>query len=162
MGEMSGSCINNTGTNIPVNSGSLTFTDTKYYHMIPMDYSVTWTVSHADRNPHVPDDIYVNEEAGVTVVKWGDKEIKITCDGQDTFSPDVAFALAFTYKMFGGKSKFKEKWWEIISRRIKWVGNVRKAEKQELARREAVKLAKKKKVVKPEKKTTSFFKKNKK
>ena len=72
-------------------------------------------------NPYVPLEIHVDEIKQVMVVKWQDgTETKVTCDAQDNFSVDVGFGMAFTEHMFGGKSEFKEKWWEIIQRRIKY------------------------------------------
>ena len=75
------------------------------------------------KNPYVPKEIHVDESKKVMVVKWDDgTETKVTCDPQDNFSIDVGFGMAFTEHMFGGKREFKEKWWKIIQRRIKYHG----------------------------------------
>lgn len=73
------------------------------------------------QNPYVPKEIHVNEKLGVMVVKWADDtETKVTCDAQDNFSVDVGFGMALTEHIFGSKREFKEKWWKIIRRRIKY------------------------------------------
>jgi hypothetical protein len=72
-------------------------------------------------NPYIPLEIHVDVSKQVMVVKWQDgTETKVTCDSQDNFSIDVGFGMAFTEYMFGGKTQFKEKWWKIIQRRIKY------------------------------------------
>jgi len=75
-------------------------------------------------NPLVPKSIHVNKAEKIVVVKWEDGiEIKVTCDSDDTFNVDAAFAQALKYKLFGGKTQFKEKWGKIISRRIRYHQN---------------------------------------
>ena len=75
------------------------------------------------KNPYIPEEIHVNEELKIVVVKWADgTEIKVTCDNDDTFNVDAGFAQALKYKMFGGKTEYKEKWGKIVSRRIRYHG----------------------------------------
>jgi hypothetical protein len=72
------------------------------------------------KNPNVPNEIHVTPDSGVMVVKWDDMEVKVTCDSLDNFSVDCGFFAALAYRTFGGKKEFKEKWWKIIQRRIKY------------------------------------------
>jgi len=82
----------------------------------------TWTTAKPRKNPDVPEEIHVTGKT--LVVKWSDGTAnKVTCDTQDNFSPEIGFAMAYTQHKFGGKSEFKEKWWKIISRRIKYHEN---------------------------------------
>ena len=104
---------------------------------IPMNGTITWAGTGdwcncekkavVAKNPYVPKEIHVDEYAQIIVVKWEDgTETKVTCDVQDNFSVDVGFGMALTEHIFGGKHQFKEKWWKIIQRRIKYHGNTSK------------------------------------
>ena len=73
-----------------------------------------------EKNSYVPNEIHVNEELKIVVVKWDDgTETKVTCDNDDKFNIDTGFAQALKYKLFGGKTEFKEKWSKIIYRRVR-------------------------------------------
>jgi hypothetical protein len=74
-----------------------------------------------NKQPYIPESIYFNQEKGVTVVKWLDgSETKLTCSLEDKFSPEIAYYIALTIKVFGNnKSEFKNKFLPIILRRIK-------------------------------------------
>jgi hypothetical protein len=79
------------------------------------------TTFRKNKNPYVPKEIHVDASKKVMVVKWDDgTETKVTCDPQDNFSVDVGFGMALTEHVFGSKREFKEKWWKIIQRRIKY------------------------------------------
>ena len=94
----------------------------------------------------VPVNIYVNEEERAVTVVWADKTVKVVCDNDDTFSVDAAFAQALKYKLFGTKTGYKKKWWNIISKKIVWLGNVNTAETAELTRQAELMLKRKEKV----------------
>lgn len=54
-------------------------------------------------------DIWVNEKKKLVSTKLDDgKIIKVKCDDRDEFDPYVGVALAYCYKKFGSKSKFKK------------------------------------------------------
>lgn len=91
-----------------------------YSFMRPVEVS-SIIIGEKKQHPYVPKEIHVNEEKKVIVVKWADDtETKVTCDVQDNFSVDVGFGMALTEHVFGSKREFKEKWWKIIQRRIKY------------------------------------------
>jgi len=71
-------------------------------------------------NKFIPIAVYCNTEKKTTVVKWADgTETKVTCDDQDTFSPDAGYSECLKIKLFGNnKAKFKDFWSAVISRRV--------------------------------------------
>jgi hypothetical protein len=74
-------------------------------------------------HPCIPVRIDANEKERIVVVTWDDGEkTKVTCDSDDSFSVDAGFAQALKYKIFGGKTQYKEKWLRIIARRVKLHG----------------------------------------
>lgn len=94
------------------------------YPSVTFSVTTTGDTEMKKANPYVPDVIHVNEQEKIMVVKWSDgTENKVTCDDKDNFSVELGFAMALTQKIFYGKSQFKEKWWKIISRRIKYHEN---------------------------------------
>lgn len=90
-------------------------------------------------NLYVPEHVYVNEELKEVTVKWKDITIKVICDTDDTFSVDAAYAQALKYKIFGSKTQYKKKWWNIISKKITWLGNLHISETLEKIRRQQIK-----------------------
>lgn len=73
-----------------------------------------------NENKFIPIAVYCNTEKKTTVVKWADgTETKVTCDDQDTFSPDAGYSECLKIKLFGNnKAKFKDFWSAVISRRV--------------------------------------------
>jgi hypothetical protein len=120
-------------------SGTITTTggNTVSWSILPMIGPNIWQACYPKpKNPYIPKEILVNEEQKVVVVKWeDDTETKVTCDSDDTFSADAGFSQALKYKIFGGKDEYKEKWWNIISKKISWMGNISRAKEAEEARK---------------------------
>jgi len=101
------------------------------------------------KNKHVPERGYINEEKGEATFIWleNGKEItiKVFCDSDDAFNADAAFAHALKYKIFGSKTQYKKKWWNIIAKRITWLGNVDTAKNNELLREDILRQERKRK-----------------
>ncbi len=127
-------------------SGSPTNTDNTTWNL-SWDMSEMRFEPKKTNNPHIPADMYVNEEERyVTFIYSDGTEIKLVCDSEDNFSPVGALAYATMYRVLGGsKTQFKKKWWNIIARRITWLGNTTRAEDAELGRVEKLKQEKKEK-----------------
>ena len=108
---------------IPID-GTVTITSTPNWWMSGCEERKALVATknpYAPKNPYVPKEIHVDRFKKVMVVKWeDDTETKVTCDAQDNFSEDVGFMAALTEYVFGSKHQFKEKWWKIIQRRIKY------------------------------------------
>lgn len=53
--------------------------------------------------------IFVNKEKRLVVVRWKDNTTtKVYCQPGDDFSVDIGVALAYCYKVFGSKTKFRK------------------------------------------------------
>lgn len=123
--------------------------------------------SAKERHFYVPEVVFCDSIAKVTVVKWLDgTETKVTSDAEDAYSPEGGFYAALAIKVFGGnKKKFKDFWFPLISRRIMLdgkklslpYGRWEKQRKQEKAKRKAEKLAKLKLKIKNIKKPAFSF-----
>lgn len=62
--------------------------------------------------------VYVNRNAKVIAVQWlDDSRTVVKCQPDDDFSVDVGVALAYCYKFFGSKTKFRK----VIQKHIKEV-----------------------------------------
>ena len=62
--------------------------------------------------------IYVNIDKRLVIVKWVDgSSTKVKCQPDDDFSVDIGVALAYCYKFFGSKTKFRK----TISEHVKEV-----------------------------------------
>lgn len=100
-------------------SNNITYSISCYPNITGLDCTCPECKKQRNKNPYVPAEIHVNKEEKIVVVKWEDgTEIKVTCDNDDSFNVDAGFAQALKYKIFGGKTEYKEKWWKIIGRRI--------------------------------------------
>ena len=121
--------MDNKYVQIENNDVPLTGTTTYTIPLVCREDGVYWGVdvcgneyrlmSTKGKHPYVPESIHVTKN--IVVVKWSDgRETKVTCVEGDTFDIQTAFAYACMYRMFGNnKSQFKEKWWQIIARRVK-------------------------------------------
>jgi len=117
------------------------------------------TLGQGTMESFVPEVIYCNSEKKVTVVKWADgTETKVTCDGDDEFSPERGFKECLAIKVFGNdKAKFKNYWYPEVTTKIfvdgvkvepELRGRWRKERKAEVKARKAEKLKKKAKKAK--------------
>ena len=62
--------------------------------------------------------IYVNRNTRIIAVQWlDDSKTVVKCQPEDDFSVDVGVALAYCYKFFGSKTKFRK----VIQSHIKEV-----------------------------------------
>lgn len=53
--------------------------------------------------------IFVNKAKRLVVVRWVDNTTtKVYCQPGDDFSADIGVALAYCYKFFGSKTKFRK------------------------------------------------------
>lgn len=53
--------------------------------------------------------IFVNKAKRLVVVRWIDNTTtKVQCQPDDDFSVDIGVALAYCYKFFGSKTKFRK------------------------------------------------------
>lgn len=53
--------------------------------------------------------IFVNKTKRLVVVRWVDNTTtKVQCQPDDDFSVDIGVALAYCYKFFGSKTKFRK------------------------------------------------------
>lgn len=53
--------------------------------------------------------IFVNKTKRLVVVRWIDNTTtKVYCQPNDDFSVDIGVALAYCYKFFGSKTKFRK------------------------------------------------------
>ena len=54
-------------------------------------------------------DVFVNKTKRLVVVRWIDNTTtKVYCQPNDDFSVDIGVALAYCYKFFGSKTKFRK------------------------------------------------------
>ena len=62
--------------------------------------------------------IYVNRNTRIVAVQWlDDSKTVVKCQPEDDFSVDIGVALAYCYKFFGSKTKFRK----VIQSHIKEV-----------------------------------------
>ena len=62
--------------------------------------------------------VYVNRNTRIVAVQWlDDSKTVVKCQPEDDFSVDVGVALAYCYKFFGSKTKFRK----VIQEHIKEV-----------------------------------------
>ena len=62
--------------------------------------------------------VYVNRNARIVAAQWiDDSKTVVKCQPEDDFSVDVGVALAYCYKFFGSKTKFRK----VIREHIKEV-----------------------------------------
>lgn len=62
--------------------------------------------------------VYVNRNTRIIAVQWlDDSKTVVKCQPEDDFSVDVGVALAYCYKFFGSKTKFRK----VIQEHIKEV-----------------------------------------
>lgn len=60
--------------------------------------------------------VYVNHTTRIVAVEWIDgTSTKVKCQPDDDFSVDIGVALAYCYKFFGSKTKFRK----VIQEKIK-------------------------------------------
>ena len=62
--------------------------------------------------------IFVNKTKRLVIVRWvDDTTTKVQCQPGDDFSVDIGVSLAYCYKFFGSKTKFRK----AIAERVKEV-----------------------------------------
>jgi hypothetical protein len=78
------------------------------------------TTKDIDKRTLLPKSVDVLDDRSITF-KWEDGDvITVVCDPEDTFSLDVGYDIALTYKIFGGKREFKDRWLKKIVKMAKF------------------------------------------